>query len=117
MTQYMMMHRAWKQCYSFIHEQKEESFPLPRAPEVLNILCCPGGSTALPKGRMFCAGCSVFDFATVLFQLIKLSLLQNVSGNQEARGGFFQELSEFFCIKWSYFNQEPLGNFLQQSTL
>lgn len=92
------MHRTWKQCCSFIHEPGEESCALPWAPEVLNILCCPGGITALPKGRMFCAGCSVFGFATVLFQLIKLSLLQNVNANQEARGAFLQEMSEFFVL-------------------
>lgn len=37
-------------------------------------------------------------FAIVLFQLIKLSLLQNMSGNHESRGALLQELFEFFVF-------------------
>lgn len=85
---------GFEECCNFIHEQREESRALPWAPGVLNILCCPGGSTALPKCRMFCAGC--FGFATVLFQLINLPLLQVATGSQEARGAFLQEWNSLY---------------------
>ena len=47
---------------------------------------------------MFWGGFSVFCFATILCQLIKLSLLQNVNGNYEAERALLQELSEFFVL-------------------
>lgn len=64
----------------------------------LRILCLPWECTAIPRGRVLWGSLSVFCFATVLFQLIKLLLLQNVNSNFEAERALLQELSELFLL-------------------
>lgn len=77
----------------------EQSCTLSCAPGVFQSMSSASyESTVLLHGTVFWGGFSVFHFATVLFQLIKLSVLRNANGNYEAKGALLQEVSAFFVL-------------------